>query len=196
MARYQIANSFFISMTSMQLDQPTSSASTFWYPALVRSYKVSHKMLRNPNRPCTNLRWTNHPHITSVNLVIPKLMKLIMDKVGLRSITIRTILAQVTLFTTSVANAAFGTLSLESICMSYIGLHEGFLLEGWVFFSSLRWFFIVLARPSLTALGGGQTAPGQYCWLVCNPQLSDPSLCIYRTISFSLIFFLSWRLFL
>jgi hypothetical protein len=53
-----------------------------------------------------------------------------MDKVGLRSITIRTILAQVTLFTTSVANAAFGTLSLESICMSYIGLHEGFLLEG------------------------------------------------------------------
>jgi hypothetical protein len=36
-----------------------------------------------------------------------------MDKVGLRSVTIRTILAQVTLFMTSVANAAFGTSWLE-----------------------------------------------------------------------------------
>jgi hypothetical protein len=115
MARYQIANSFFIAMTSMQLDQPTSSSSTFWYPTLVGSYKVSHKMLRNPNRPCTNLRWTNHPHSTSVNLAIPKLMKLIMDKVWLRCVTIWTILAQVTLFTTSVANVAFGT--------SWLGIH-------------------------------------------------------------------------
>jgi hypothetical protein len=41
----------------------------------------------------------------------------------------------------------------------------------------------VLARPSLTTLGGGgQTVPGQYCWLVCNPQPSDPSLCIYAIL--------------
>jgi hypothetical protein len=42
-------------------------------------------------------------------------MKLIIDKVGLRSVTIHTVLAQMTLFTTSVANAAFGT--------SWLGIH-------------------------------------------------------------------------
>jgi hypothetical protein len=41
-------------------------------------------------------------------------MKLMMDKVGLRSVTIQTILAQVTLFTTSVENAVFGTSWLQN----------------------------------------------------------------------------------
>jgi hypothetical protein len=42
-------------------------------------------------------------------------MKIIMDKVGLRSVTIREILDQVTLFATSIANAAFG--------ISWLGIH-------------------------------------------------------------------------
>jgi hypothetical protein len=40
-------------------------------------------------------------------------MKIIMDKVGLRSVTIQAILAQVTLFSTCVANADFGTSRLR-----------------------------------------------------------------------------------
>jgi hypothetical protein len=49
-------------------------------------------------------------------------MKIIMDKVGLRSVTIRAILAQVTLFSTWVANAAFGTsrLGIQLLVFSWL----------------------------------------------------------------------------
>jgi hypothetical protein len=89
---------------------------------LVGSYKISHNVLWNPHGPCTNLRRTNQPHSTSVHLDIPKLVKVIMDKIGLRSVTIRAILAKVTLLSTCVANAAFGT--------SRLGIH--LLVLSWL----------------------------------------------------------------
>jgi hypothetical protein len=147
MTRWQISNSSFIAMTPMQLDQPTSSASTFWYPTLVGSYKVSHKMLRNPYGSCTNLRWTNQPHSTSVHRVIPKLMKIIMEKVGFRSVTIRTILAQVTFFLTSVANAAFS--------ISWFEVH--LLVLSWLAWRLLAWRVSFLLIAAVILHYAGQT---------------------------------------
>jgi hypothetical protein len=94
-------------MCSMHLFQPASSASISWYPTLVGSYRVSHKVLRDPNGSHAIMRWTNLPHSTSSILVIPKLMEIIMDKVWFRSVTIGTIFAHVTLLTAFIENAAF-----------------------------------------------------------------------------------------
>jgi hypothetical protein len=57
-------------------------------------------------------------------------MKIIMDKVGVRSVTIWTILAQVTLLTTSIANAAFGTswLGIQILVLSWLAWRH--LVEG------------------------------------------------------------------
>jgi hypothetical protein len=49
-------------------------------------------------------------------------MKIIMNKVGMRSVTIRAILTQVTLLSTCVANAAFGTPRLGIHLLALSGL--------------------------------------------------------------------------
>jgi hypothetical protein len=94
-------------MWSMHPFQPASSASISWYPTLVGSYWVSHKVLMNPNSSHATMRWTNLPHSTSFILIIPKFMEIIMDKVWFRNVTIWTIFAHVTLLTAFIANAAF-----------------------------------------------------------------------------------------
>jgi hypothetical protein len=94
-------------MCSMHLFQPASLVSTSWYPTLVGSYWISHKVLRNPNSSHATMKWTNLPHSTSSILIVPKLMKIIMDKVWFRNVTIWAILAQLTLLTAFIANATF-----------------------------------------------------------------------------------------
>jgi hypothetical protein len=94
-------------MCSMHLFHPASSASISWYPTLVGSYWVSHKMLRDPNGSHAIMSWTNLLYSTSFILIVPKLMKIIMDKVWFRNVTIWTIFAHVTLLTIFIANAAF-----------------------------------------------------------------------------------------
>jgi hypothetical protein len=94
-------------MCSMHLFQPASSASISWYPTLVGSYWVSHKVLRDPNGSHAIMRWYNLPYSTSSILIIHKLMEIIMDKVWFRNVTIWTIFAHVSLLTAFIANAAF-----------------------------------------------------------------------------------------
>jgi hypothetical protein len=94
-------------MCSMHLFQPASLASISWYPTLVGSYWVSHKVLRNPNSSHATMRWTNLSQSTSSILIIPKLMEIIMDKIWFRNVTIWTIVAHVTLLTAFIANASF-----------------------------------------------------------------------------------------
>jgi hypothetical protein len=96
-----------LTMCSMQLFQPASSASFSWYPTFVGSYGVSHKVLRNPNSSHATMRWTNLPHGTSSILIIPRLMEIIMGLIWFRNVTIWTIFAHVTLLMAFIANAAF-----------------------------------------------------------------------------------------
>jgi hypothetical protein len=96
-----------LTMCSMHLFQPASSTSISWYPTLVGSYGVSHNVLRNPNGSHTTLRWTNLLHSTSSILIAPKLMKIIIDYIWFRNVTIWTIFAHVTLLMAFIANATF-----------------------------------------------------------------------------------------
>jgi hypothetical protein len=96
-----------LAMCLMHLSQPASSVSISWYPTLVGSYEVSHKILRNPNGSHASLRWTNLPYSTSIILIIPKLIEIIMDKFWFRNATIWPIFAHVTLLTTCIENVAF-----------------------------------------------------------------------------------------
>jgi hypothetical protein len=90
-------------------------------------------------------------------------MEIIKDKVGLRSVTIWTALAQVTLCTTSVANTTLGTLWLRNYCLVLFWLACRLL--------SLRVSFLLLATVVIhcagqtrsNRLGGGLTTPGQHC---------------------------------
>jgi hypothetical protein len=94
-------------MCSMHLFQPASLVSISWYPTLVGSYWVSHKVLRNPNSSHAIARWTNLPYSTSFILIVPKLVKIVMDKIWFRNVTIWTIFAHVTLLSAFIANATF-----------------------------------------------------------------------------------------
>jgi hypothetical protein len=94
-------------MCSMHLFQPASSVSISWYPTLVGSYWISHKVLTNPNSSHATMRWTNLPHSTSSILIVPNLMEIIMDKVWFRNVTIWTIFAHVTLLTAFIENVTF-----------------------------------------------------------------------------------------
>jgi hypothetical protein len=117
---HQLSISSFLVMCLMHLHLPVNSASILRYPNLIGSYKISHKVLRNPNSPYASLRSTNHSYSTRCIFGFPKSIQFIMDKVGFMRVTIWTILAHVTLFTTSVANAIF---VLSRACISMLFLY-------------------------------------------------------------------------
>ena len=111
----------------MHLQCPTSSASTFWYPNLVGSIQVRHKMLRNPNGPYASLRKVNYSNSTSTSFVFPKPSKIIMNKIWVGWFTFGTILTQMSLFSTCVASAVFGfdwlRIILDILHLLHFGLH-------------------------------------------------------------------------
>jgi hypothetical protein len=61
---HQLSISSFLVMCLMHLHLPVNSASILRYPNLIGSYKISHKVLRNPNSPYASLRSTNHSYST------------------------------------------------------------------------------------------------------------------------------------
>ena len=125
-------------MCSMHLWSPASSSSILWYPTLVGSYKVSHKVLRDPNGTHASLRWTNHSHSISSISVLPKLMEIIMDKVGLKNVTVWTILAHVTLLTTSVANLTL-VLTWMCICLFLIASEPCPWIMSFLYLAVMKW---------------------------------------------------------
>jgi hypothetical protein len=136
-------------MCSMHLFQPASSVRISWYPTLVGSYWVSHKVLRNPNSSRAISRWTNLPYSTSSILIIPKLMKIIMNKVWFRNVTIWTIFTHVTLLTAFIANATFVLVGHTIPCNFFSTLASKSC-------SWRRWL------PCLVCLKW--TCPGQHLW--------------------------------
>jgi len=148
----------------MHLHGPTSSASTFWYPNLVGSIQVRHKMLRNPNGPYASLRKVNYSNSTSTSFVFPKPSKIIMNKVWVGWFTFGTILTQMSLFSTCVASAMFGFAWLRIILHILHLLHFG--LHPWVTiliaFVGVRLGFLGPNRSDRSRVTGltGRVRPG------------------------------------
>jgi hypothetical protein len=139
-------------MWSMHLFQPASSASISWYPTLVASYWVSHKVLRNPNSSHATMRWTNLPHSTSSILIIPKFMEIIMDKVWFWNVTIWTIFAHVTLLMAFIANAAFVLLITPFLIIYFPCLPLSLVLGEGVFLAWFAWGGPALDDTGLTGV--------------------------------------------